>query len=381
MSLNGCGQGGTGGAGNRDRRSTAASNYVRPEHGTETAFVRKRGRFASPLSNGDLLRLVAKAVVLLAPDGDPAKLTQALFDRSRAELGFPDAPSAKQIAARFKQPWRDLCFRVATAKQVDRLWEPTRADANDGERRLDERHAFFAIRLAAARLGRSPRDEAELKLTFEQLVAADRNRWRHGGLLQHVLPTTNQALRIAGGMNGLLALGGLPPHERPKRAQGLSVVEAISAYIDATGYLPHRRQLEDFARVNGFALQRRKPGKEWAAYIADTRTLRASILGLSTPTGFDQRNRPQYGPVRLPAQAEAYKPRKRWTTETIIARLIDYLDVVERAAEAPRPSNRDYRARQREHEDWPPASTVARYGAFPDLLAKARTVRADERRR
>jgi hypothetical protein len=64
--------------------------------GRSSRVVRRRGRFVSPLSNGDLLRVVREALLQLSP-ADPTKLTQVLFDRSRAALGYPDAPTAKQF--------------------------------------------------------------------------------------------------------------------------------------------------------------------------------------------------------------------------------------------------------------------------------------------
>jgi hypothetical protein len=343
--------------------------------GRYPVLVRRHGQFASPLSNRDLFRVVDEALLRLAPD-DPETLTQVLFDRSREALGYPDAPTAKQISARLQRSWPNLRVDVATAKNVDRLRDPSQAHFAGNPTPFSERHAYFALRIAESRLGRPPHDSAELQLTLTRAIDADRARWRYGGLLQDLVPNSNQLLRIAGGMESLLALADFELPERRANERGVAIVDAISAFVDATGFLPGLTQIERFARDQGFSLAKRERGKSWNRYLDETRAVRAG-QGLPMPTdSYSGKTGPPMGSTTFPS-APPYRPRKRWTEESIIECLAEYLRVLELAGRNAKSSQRDYTARRREHSGWPSTTTLVRYGRFHELLDKARRLPRD----
>src|SRR5437773_1550672 len=105
------------------------------------------GRFRSRYFNADLERIVKEAALKFCPD-NPQKLSQSRFDSGRAELGYPDAPTARQICARLKRSWPVLVALVLDeTRDLDKSREAI--DREPEAPWLDARHIFFALNRVA----------------------------------------------------------------------------------------------------------------------------------------------------------------------------------------------------------------------------------------
>lgn len=231
------------------------------------------GRFKSTYLNGDLYRLVGEFAETLSAD-DPSQLRQTIFDAKRAELGYPDLPSARQIAKRLRRPWREV---VAIATNPTRNFERT-DDRSQSEVRtegLDRRHIHFALNYVAQLLGQESVSPDQYELQRQELLDQDAHRWQYGGVLVEVLPSRSQIEIAAKNLLDLKPgedwwgaasqLAGLKPHVQRQKS-GMGVCEALHWYaVCSGGYLASGpSELTKFARWGGLAMAAaaRKPWDE-----------------------------------------------------------------------------------------------------------------------
>jgi hypothetical protein len=281
-------------------------------------------------------------------------------------------PTAKQIAVRLGKSWTALVVAVAEAKQVERLWEPSRANYENHGQQFSVRHAYFAVRVAVTQLGHVPRDESELQLALSRAANDDLLRTRYGGFLHELLPSVNQLLQMGGGFAALLGSAGLerPPEERGRR--GVALVDAADALFERLGRYPNHQEVIEFARSEGFALSKQRRGTSWEDHLVELRArhARAADEAASSGRGVEQSGL---------EDALPFRPRDRWPHKLVIEALAEYIDDLASSGGGVGPTQRDYRARRRalpDRERWPSVTTVGRRGRFHELIAEARTLHA-----
>lgn len=332
-----------------------------------TEQVRTYGRFCSAHSPLQLWEIVSEAIQKLCP-GEPERLTQVLFNESRAAIDHPDAPSAKQIAARLGLPWPDLRCRAAEsdaslirlAQQVDK--EPARE--------LRERDIFFATSLVGLRLAQTDLTLDEYEFARRELIAEDQQHWKHGGLLEDLLPTGNQIVRAAGGWGVAMRIGQFEIRVPDSEWGGsVPIVDALDLHIQETGYSCGYKQLDRFARAHGFSLASRQPGRRWEAYLAEL-AIRYGARGTEVPPYPQPGTELKYDSTPFPN----LPPRRRrnfWTLDKALDALVQYLERLRQDGQT-KPSQLDYLARQKGNPAWPPPSILQRFGRFHNLIADAR---------
>lgn len=252
------------------KKTEAATTESRGGHrGLGRTRTRTIGRFRSHYTDARLYEVVRKAALHARPSY-PKELRQTEFDRSRAEIGHAEAPSARQIATRLKRPWpqivSDAVDEKATQAQLDSLADRTKeADWVTAD------HIFYAVRRVARLREQESVTRDQYAATRLQLIADDRKRHRFGGVLEENLPTGNQLETAARTLTDpdfecsdwerVLIVGDLAKPARRKK-ESLAMAEAIHLYIEATGGLLPRseRELDRFRRVAGIAVQKRPQG-------------------------------------------------------------------------------------------------------------------------
>lgn len=322
-------------------------------------------------SRYDLRQLpgLVAAVARVADPGRPAQVSQRAWDAARASAGFADAPTAKQVSARLRLPWRG-CLAIALASDLDLDQSLGRRFGEPDDPTLGVEAIRAALRTVALRLKKRTLSIADYTSERREMLSAVRRALLHPGEL--TLPTEGQIRRVAGSWEQALILAGLEPRPTPAGSKGLSIVEALDLHLEAHGFLPSTRQLERFARAQGFALAKRR--RCYADYFSELATARAE-WGKWTPAAVPTRGglpEPDYeADGMLPAaEPRPGRRRKRWTRPECVTALQLFLDELPPGA---RPTQRRYQEAARKRAEFPSLRSLQTHGAFSELLAEARS--------
>jgi hypothetical protein len=326
-------------------------------------------RFRSSYDLRGLISIVAAVAPVALPE-DPAKVPQRRYDAARATAGYPDAPTAKQTAARLGMPWKEV---------LSLALDPTRSvDSVLGERGGEEDQLWLtaedvraALRIVARRLNKTTLKPVEYRLERRRMLDAAKRSYRHHSELS--LPTSNQIETTAGSWAEALVIAGLKPRQ-VVGAAGIPITAVLELFLETHGFIATFEQMEAFARVQQFPLANRR--KPFTTYIAELQDERAE-WGKWTPAkslrGMEPKlDTPAPGLVGLLAcYPEAQKRKKRWTSEECIRALAQLL------AEWPndrRLTENAYQDYSRGRADLPSLSTIQRTGStFRKLVEEART--------
>lgn len=329
------------------------------------------GQLVFIYSKADLYSLVALAARTVKPYA-PQSLSVREFDRSLAEIGYPDAPSGRAIYGRLKRPWPqivELALRERNATRADDA--VTRKDEAPW---LTERHLFFAMKtIARFKEAESIPESLYNGWREEYLAANPLNQPRE--LLEQLLPTGSQIVRIAVALDAegetpwkkALAFVGLGAPKTKSNA-GMPIAEAMGLYVDATGgrFAPSIPELERLRVEWGIAIANKT--LPWGDYLAECRAHREE-RGLTMPTTYAKPDaRP---PLVKPADLEAppAQPGKgHWSENLIEERLTHY--VLDCRSKGGRPRQKHYGQWRKTRPGYPSASTVGRHGDFIDWVEK-----------
>jgi hypothetical protein len=347
------------------------------EQGEKKSAVRRGGggsggggspRFRSRYDLRGLVSVVALVAQAAEPKA-PGQVSQRAYDAARKATGYPDAPTAKQTAARLKLPWKEvLALALDPTRSVDSV-----LGAREGEEDkpwLTSKDVCAALRIVARRLGKKTLKPVEYRLERKKMLDAARHSYRH--LSELSLPTEGQIERTAGSWDEALVIAGLGVRGRATAGTGVPIVAAIELFLETFGYLPGVAQLEGFARAQGIPLAKRR--QPYADYIAELAKERAEWGRWTPPHSLSgakpKLDEPVPGLSALLARfPKAQKRKKRWTSEECVEALVRLL------AEWPndRRLNEDaYQEASRGRDDLPSLSSLQRQGGFGKLLAEAK---------
>jgi hypothetical protein len=339
--------------------------------------ARTFGRFRSKYLNGQLSRIVGEVALKVRPN-DPHRLTQAQFDNNVGTAGYPDCPTARQIATRLKRPWAEVVEVAVDPKRSEKRTQ--QAKTREGPmKHITDRHVFFSLQRVARARGEDSFTEAEYAETREQLVAEDRRRWRYGGVLDETLLTSSQIVNYTDhDWNAALVLGGLKAHE-PEVVTGMPIIDALDLYVVSTGLMaPSIDELYRMARelkiaLRGLSREYEATGKRWADLVAEYEAW-CVAQGLEVPARPPRNQNPVFNPPKSALTGATAARRKAWTEVECIDALISFIDTWPGSAD---PTQRQYKQAAKGNRDLPAASTLQRFGLSIDAaLEKARKRRA-----
>lgn len=346
---------------------------------TKTTDARTFGRFRSKYLNGQLSKIVGEVALKVRPN-DPHKLTQSQFDNNVGGAGYPDCPTARQIATRLKRPWAEVVEVAVDPKRSEKRTQQAKT-REEPMKHVTDRQVFFSLRRVARARGEDSFTEGEYTETREQLLAEDRRRWRYGGVLDETLLTGSQIVNYTDkDWNAALKLAGLKPHEAAV-VPGMPIVEAIHLYVLSTGLMaPNIGELRRMARQLKIALrdlsrEYEATGKRWADLVADYEAWCAS-QGISVPTKKPSRNqKPAFNPPAGALTGVTPARRKAWTEDDCIDALIDFVNDWPGSSD---PTQKQYQQMAKGNRDLPSASTLQRFGLSIDAALEKARDRRDE---
>jgi hypothetical protein len=334
-----------------------------------------RLRFQSRYDLRALVSVIAEVAKAADPKA-PEKVSQRRYDEARTRAGHPDAPTAKQTAARLGRPWSEvLALALSPAHAVDVAIG--RFEGEEEQEWLSKEDVVFALQAVAQRLGKKTLLPVEYRQERRSMLKAAK-RHRHPSELS--LPTEGQIERIAGSWDTALEVAGLKPRTKVEVAKGIPITAIIELFLEQWGYLPSVAQVEQYSSAQGVPMQRRERGKPYSAYIAEL-TAERKEWGRWTPPHVPGGMKPKLDepapglPGLLARYPNAQKRPKRWTREQCIDALVQLL--------AEWPSDRRltedaYQEVSRGRRDLPPLSSLQRgtRGGFSELMQAARAQRA-----
>jgi hypothetical protein len=336
-----------------------ATTTKNPSDGQGKTF----GRFESAYLNSKLYKIVREAALKLSP-ANPLELSQSMFDNGRAEIGYPDAPSARQISTRLKRSWPELVALVLDeTRSVERSHD---ANVRQAEAKwITERHLFFALNRVARLLGLKTLSPEEYDAGRSELIDEDRRRHRYGGVIEENLPSKGQIEKAAArlvdgdeqGWDKALAIARLEPRAK-KSIKGTPLYLAIHYYIEAVEcrYLPTKEEIRRFGAEAGIGIEAlERSDRTIGEHRAECAAYREG-LGLPMPTAF-----PPKGVTPLfkfpPEGYPDATPRRKiggWNDEEILEALCAYVEIAE--AKGRRPTQKHYLSLQGDHPTWPAPS-------------------------
>jgi hypothetical protein len=303
------------------------------------------------------------------------------FDNNVGAAGYPDCPTARQIATRLKRPWAEVVEVAVDPERNEKRTQQAKT-REEATKHITDRHVFFSLRRVARARGEDSFTDAEYEQTREQLLADDRRRWRYGGVLDETLLTSSQIVNYTDhDWGAALVLADLKPHET-ETVTGMPLVEAIHLYALSTGLMvPNIDEVRRMARQLKIALrdlnrEYEATGKRWADLVAEYKAWCAA-QGLTVPAKKPARN--QKPAFNLPQGALVNvtpAKRKAWTEDGCIEALVAFVNKWPGSSD---PTQRQYRLAVKGNRDLPSPSSLQRFGLSLDAaLEKARQLR-DER--
>lgn len=329
-------------------------------------------RFRSRYDLRGLVSVVAVVARTIEPKA-PEKVSQRHYDTARGVAGHPDAPTAKQTAARLGMPWKEvLALALDPTRSVDSVLG--KKEGEEDQPWLTSEDVRAALRIVARRLGKQTLKPVEYREERRLMLGRARRSYQHRAELS--LPTEGQIERITGSWDEALEIAGLKSRPLSGGGTGVPIVAVLELFLETFGYLPGVSQLEGFARVQGVPLVKRERGKPYADYIAELTVERAE-WGKWTPAKPLSGAKPKLdAPVPgltalLTRFPDAQKRRKRWTPEECIealARLLTEWPNDRRLTEDA------YQEASRSRDDLPSLSSLQRRGGatFGELVREAR---------
>jgi hypothetical protein len=243
-------------------------------------------RFRSKFNKLALLNLVA-VVAKTGRGSEPELITQRAWDAARAQAGYSDAPSARQIVRRLEIPWAELLELCLESKDPGKALG--RREGVGVENWATEEEAISNLRVVAGRLGVKTLTPDQYESDRQALISADQRRWLHGGNLEMV--TIGQIETLFGSWDEALERAGLEPRKSPTpKPRGLGLLEALDLFLAENGGLPNRAEFERWAR-NGRLVIAREKGKSWEAVLTDLRAERDARGQWTPPAITFQRRR------------------------------------------------------------------------------------------
>jgi len=357
----------------------------------ETAVPRgAAGRFeaAEPRDAHDfyeIVRLIAEVVAEADPNPfkDPTRVTtrafNALKDEVAANLGYGHIPQAHEICRQLADasgkpfPWRELLEVVFSATDIDRLQVQRQSVTPlDVSEYLREEHVYYALNRAAQLLEQRSLLPDEYEHARSELIRRDRQRFRHGGHLEHLLPTSWQILSLCGDdWDAALAMADLEP--RPRKGfirPTVPLVDALVRFYKQTGGWCSSDTIARYARDLKFPLQNRG-GTRWHVYIAGAaEALRTEGI---EPVEYDRHNLIRV--YEIPANAgEGELPRYakyQWKEQkSACLRALQEFKAECRLRKMPTTSA-SFRILTKGRTDWPNTSVFRHHGGFRALLKEA----------
>lgn len=324
-----------------------------------------RGRFQTRYDARTLVDVVA-AVARVAKPTEPESISQRDYDNARSLAGYPDAPSARQIATRLRIWWPDLiALAFDPARDIDKALGKRLGAEEEPATLAAIAEALKTVAFELDKKTLTPLDYSnERERLYLQATRARRARLH--------LPSVGQILYAAASWDEALAEAGLAP--RPAVAgvgPGLAIVDALELCLEAHGALPSLKELEVFAAANNFSLANRERGQGGVStYLAEL-TLRRSAWGKWTPTKMPKlKDRPDYAQPMPGLAVDARAPRRRrWTRAECLDALARLL--VEWPSDK-RLTQRAYQQAVRGRRDLPPLVSVQQHGPLREMLAEAR---------
>jgi hypothetical protein len=381
------------------------------------------GQFDAAYTDEELV-LIVVAVARAAQPGNPAAITQAAFDRSRARVAdrWPDAPTARAIYQRLNQraqrtlTWRRIVEGAlaggASARQM--LVAGHRAAAET----LDNRAVAFALLVVERHI---PAREPITPGRYD-LVRAEQTRDRAiTPSLRAMLPTANQILAACGSWPDALRVAGLAdraatvetpapiagaddvepanpgvdclvsaePHtaagaaSRPARARrvlppSLPVVEAIGRHLELHGFLPTSSGLKQWATRYRISLGK-ADGIPWTDLLADFRRQWVSMGRWCPPAAPESGQAPPYEDLDPATLATLPRVRQnRWADIDDCARcVLAHWDTL-RGREEPR--QKTYGVWASGKPEYASPNVFARHGGFTAVKERARQLRHERGR-
>jgi hypothetical protein len=184
-------------------------------------------------------------VCAYASPSKPTTVTERAFEAAKAPAGHPNTPRPDKITRRLGMPWAELLETVFAKDRDLGRTIGTRA-RRDEAKALTMSQAVTSIRKIAPLI---PDDQITMvgyQAKFDELVAADRRRYAHGGRVEYSLLTAEQIDYAVGFQKALRAAGfaSATPSGKP----GWRLEEAIEYFIDQEGYVPSREYLVEWGK-------------------------------------------------------------------------------------------------------------------------------------
>lgn len=330
------------------------------------AASKKRGRFASPLTDPELLEAVARVARLAAgKTQDPVSLTKRVWDTART-LGGEDLPQAESIRQRLKLSWTQV-LTCALLRPEDRGLYLRNRDDPDWGVNFGELPPDYLSRILQAAALHLPPGAFLSALAYDRIIEeleADSQRSRHAEPARHPKSVAILA-RIGGDWDQALTNAGLPIPPKsvpcPRRVDVPAMVLALDRSVVALGgKLPNLRYFQAWCAIRDIPL-RSRPGR-WEKTVAELREQRA-LQGLTLP----DRVSPTQSLPPLPVRAGKNRSIK-WTHETVLQALRIYSHYYQ---SGPFPSVRDYQTQAAGNPELPALAALQRHGHFSDLCKEA----------
>ncbi len=356
------------------------------------------GRFESveardALDLYEIVRVVAEAAATADPNPfkDPRRVTTRAFnlikDEAAAEHGYGHIPQANEICRQLAGadgkpfPWRELLEAVFSDTDLARLQVQRQSVTPiDVSEYLREEHVYYALNRAAQLLEQRSLLPDEYEAARAELIRRDRRRFRHGGHLEHLLPTVSQILSLTGDdWDAALVMADLEP--RPRKGfvrPTIPLVDALVRFYKQTGGWCSSDTIARYARDLKFPLQDRGELR-WHEHIAGAAAaLRADGI---EPLEYDPRNLVRVyevpadaGEGELPRYAKYFWKEHR----SACLRVLKEFKAECRRKKMPATSA-SYRILTKGRADWPGTGVFKHHSGFRALLREAGTPGAIKR--
>jgi predicted transcriptional regulator len=341
----------------------------------------------------EIVRVVAEAAAAADPDPfqEPRRVTTRAFnaikDEVAAKHGYGHIPQAHEICRQLAGvngkpfPWRGLLDVVFSDIDLTRLQVQRQAATQiQVSEYLREEHVYYALNRAAQLLEQCSLLPDEYEHARAELIRRDRSRFRHGGHLEHLLPTVSQILSLTGDdWDAALVLADLAP--RPRKVfirPSVPLVDALVRFYKQTGGWCSSDTIARYARDLKFPLQNRG-GIHWHEYIAGAITaLHAEGIA---PVEYDRRKLIRV--YEIPAKAgDGELPRYakfQWKEQrSACLRALKEFKAECRRRKMP-VTTASYRILSKGRTDWPGSGALQHHGGFRALLKEAGTPGAIKR--
>jgi hypothetical protein len=333
----------------------------------------------------EIVRVVAEAAAAADPSPykNPEEVTTRAFNAIRdavtADLGYERIPQAHEICRQLADangkpfPWRELLQAVFSDLDLDRLQvQRQSATALDVTEYLREEHVYYALNRAAQLLDQRSLLPDEYEYARAELIRRDRRRFRHGGHLEQLLPTSSQILSLcADDWDAGLVLADLEPRPREVYVRPtVPLVDALVRFYKQTGGWCSSDTIARYARDLKFPLQDRGDLR-WHEHIERAAAaLRAEEI---EPIDYDARNLVRVyeipddaGEGELPRFAKYYWKEHK----SAVLRVLKEFKAECRRRKMPTTSA-SFRILTKGRHDWPSTGVFKHHGGFRVLLKEA----------